>query len=94
MDFILQPSLSLLIAALLLAGFILAMAKKKTAWTILISRVFLLVGCLVFANEFAEHDFKSSITESGAVFFELGMVTILISSMYLASKKRKHHYHS
>ncbi|WP_042346496.1 hypothetical protein [Bacillus massiliigorillae] len=90
MNSLLNPSIILCLAAILLIGYTIGIKKKHKITTIIISRLFLLLGTVIFADDFIIGDYQNvNIIESGAIYFELGLATLLIAPFLLTSRKKK-----
>lgn len=90
MNIILQPTFDVILLLLLSIGFFVSVMKDKRALSVIISRLFLMIGCLIFIDNFYVGDLNnSSILESGVLFFEFGVVTLIVSSLAIYSRLRQ-----
>jgi len=89
MHFILLPIMNVIIVSLLLISFAISIKRDKLSFSVIISRLFFVMGCLIFIDATYEGVITNTIVEIGAIYFEFGLITLLISSIVAAVRQNK-----
>ncbi|WP_019241469.1 MULTISPECIES: hypothetical protein [Bacillus] len=95
MNVILSPSVDLIVVGLMSVIFLLALIKDQRILSIIISRLFLVVGCVIFVEYFFVGSWSNiNVLESGSLFFECGLLSFIISSFVIYKRQARHLFHS
>lgn len=89
MHFILLPFVNIIVFSILLLGFILSLKISKLSFAVIISRLFFVVGCILFVDATYEGIITNTIIETGALYFEFGLITMISSSIIVAIRQNK-----
>ena len=89
MHYFLLPLVNVVIFSALLIGFIASIKKNKLNFAVIISRLFFVVGCFLFADAAYEGKITATIMEGVAIYFEFGLITMICGGILVAIHQNK-----